>query len=508
MSSFTATTELRPDRQLLLTIQPAPEEVQRELRKAANKVAGQYRIPGFRKGKAPYHIIVQQFGLANLYSEFVDDMGQQLFMEAIEREGIKPYAQSSLADIKLEPLTFQLLVPLEPEVKLGDYRSLRMEKPAPAVDEAAVDARINQLLEEYSSWGAVDRPSQYGDLMTIDVRSVIPASADGGDEILVLDETDWDVTPDQENPMEPPGFDEELLGLKTGDTKEFVLGWPADSQSIYAGKEATFTVSVTDVEAYDKPALDDDFAQLVGPDFATLDDLKRSIRESLEADQASSAQNKFVNDLLDAVVAMSELNYPPVVIADQIDGMVQETDQRLRQMGIDGIESFLQRTGQSMEQYRAGIEPQAKEIALRNLVLSEIIRAEQLRVSDEELAARAARIASQDFSEVEDSEEVEDIEDADEADTDESDIEATDDTEDTGEADAGGHGDEINSVVEFFTQGGGRNMLLSQMLTEKAIDRVLAIARGEEIPALATDNAPTVADDSATAGSAADAASA
>ncbi|MBP6440496.1 MAG: hypothetical protein KA259_02725, partial [Caldilineaceae bacterium] len=178
------------------------------------------------------------------------------------------------------------------------------------------------------------------------------------------------------------------------------------------------------------------------------------------------------------------------------------------QMGIDGIESFLQRTGQSMEQYRAGIEPQAKEIALRNLVLSEIIRAEQLRVSDEELAARAARIASQDFSEVEDSEEVEDIEDADEADTDESDIEATDDTEDTGETDAGGHGDEINSVVEFFTQGGGRNMLLSQMLTEKAIDRVLAIARGEEIPALATDNAPTVADDSATAGSAADAASA
>lgn len=501
MSSFTVTTELRPDRQLAMTIQAAPEDVQRELRKAANKVASQYRIPGFRKGKAPYHIIVQQFGLPNLYGEFVDDMGQKLFMEAIEREGIKPYAQSSLEEIKLEPLTFQLLVPLEPEVKLGDYRSLRMDKPAPAVDEAAVDARINQLLDEYSSWGAVDRPSQYGDLMTIDVRSVIPASTEGDDEIVVLDETDWDVTPDQENPMEPPGFDEELLGLQTGVAKEFVLGWPADSQSVYAGKEATFSVNVKKVEAYDKPALDDNFAQLVGPDFATLDELKRSIREGLEADQVSSLQNKYATDVLDAVVAMSELNYPPVVIEDQIDGMVQETDQRLRQMGIDGIESYLQRIGQSMEQYRAGIAPQAKSVALRNLVLSEIIRVEQLLVSGEELTERARRIAGQDFSDEKDFDPAEEVDDTDAFDTDAPGADGHSE-HDHSEHD---HSEEINSVVEFFTQGGGRNMLLSQMLTEKAVELVLAIARGEEIPVLVVDDASAAAADESTAADAASA---
>ncbi|WP_462285505.1 trigger factor [Nostocoides sp.] len=346
MSSFTVTTEQRPDRQLAVTIEVAPEEVQRELRKAANKVASQYRIPGFRKGKAPYHIVVQQFGLANLYGEFVDDLGQKLFSEAIEREGINPYAQSSLEDIKLEPLTYQLLVPLEPEVKLGDYRSLRMAKPAPEVDEAAVDARINQLLDEYASWGPIERPSAYGDMMTIDVRSVIPASAAGEEEIVVLDETDWDVTPDLENPMEPPGFDQELLGLVSGDTKQFVLPWPADSQSIYAGKSANFTITVKQVEAYAKPALDDSFAELVGPDFATLDDLKASIRASLASEQESSAQNKFLTDVLDAIVVMSELNYPPVVVEDQIDGMVQDLDQQLRRYGLDGIDALLQRQGQ------------------------------------------------------------------------------------------------------------------------------------------------------------------
>ena len=102
------------------------ERVERELRKAANKVAGQYRIPGFRKGKAPYHIIVQQFGLANLYNEFVEDLGQELFQQAIEQENIEPYAQSSLEDIKLDPLTYTLVVPLDPEVNAG-----RLSQPAP-----------------------------------------------------------------------------------------------------------------------------------------------------------------------------------------------------------------------------------------------------------------------------------------------------------------------------------------------------------------------------------------
>ncbi len=124
--SFTVTTEPRDDRQLAVTIQVDQERVERELRKAANKVAGQYRIPGFRKGKAPYNIIVQQFGLANLYQEFVEDLGQELFQQAIEQEHIEPYAQSSLEDIKLDPLTYTLLVPLDPEVNAG-----RLSQPAP-----------------------------------------------------------------------------------------------------------------------------------------------------------------------------------------------------------------------------------------------------------------------------------------------------------------------------------------------------------------------------------------
>jgi trigger factor len=448
--SFTVTTEPRENRQLAVTIEVSKDQVERELRKAAAKVAGDYRIPGFRKGKAPYHIVVQQFGLANLYSEFVEDLGQKLFAEALEQEGIAPYAQSSLEDVALEPLTYKLVVPLEPEVILGDYKSLRLEEIKPAVDEAEVERRLEGHRDQYAGWQDVDRPSDYGDMMTIDVKSVIvPAEGDAeAAETVVLDEADWDVTPDQENPMEPPGFDAELIGMRADEEKEFLLGWPADSQSIYAGKTARFVVKVKVVQAYEKPELTDDFAKMVGPDFETIEDLKRNIREGLEAGETSRLQNEFVGQALDAVVDMSTLNYPPVVIEDQIDGMLQDTEQRLRQLGIDSLDTFLRQTNQNVEAYRERLRPEATKVARRNLVLSELVKAENLTVSDEEIEERIQEMIGANSGEA---------------------------NEEMAES--------MKAVADMLRQGAGRNMIVSQLLTDKAITRLLAMVRGEEVDA-------------------------
>lgn len=445
--SFTVTTEPRDDRQLAVTIEVSKERVEQELRKAATRVAGQYRIPGFRQGKAPYHIVVQQVGLANLYSEFVDELGQELFRKAIEQEAIEPYAQSSLEDIQFEPLTYRMLVPLEPEVELGDYRALRVDEEQLAIDEETLNERLEAYREQYAGWQDVDRPSQYGDTMTIDVKSVVipEEGAEEAEESVVLDETDWDVTPDQENPMEPAGFDEQLLGLKAGDEKEFVLGWPADGQSIYAGKQARFHVKVKNVQAYEKPELNDAFAQLVGPDYETLDDLKKSIRESIEASEKSRLENEYHNKVLDALVEISKLTYPPVVIEDQIDSMMQDTDQRLRQIGIDGIETFLRQTNQSEEQYRERLRDEGTKIARRNLVLSEVVKQEKFTVDDAEVEARIRQMLG---------------------------LEADAEIDESAQA-----------VADMLRQGAGRNMIVSQLLAEKAINLLVALARGEEVPA-------------------------
>jgi trigger factor len=440
------TTEPRENRQLGMTIEVDPERVQKELRKAAQKAANDYRIPGFRKGKAPYNIIVQTVGLPTLYSQFMDELGQELYQKAIEQEGIQPYAIASLEDVSLEPMTYKLLIPLDPEVDLGDYRSLRVEEDPVEVSDEDVEAQLNRYLDQHAGWQSVTRPSQYGDMMNIDVRSVIIPEGEeaAGEETVVLDETDWDVTPDQENPMEPPGFDEALLGLTAGAEKDFELSWPADSQSVYAGKRARFHVKVNKIQAYEKPELNDDFAKLVGPDFETLDALKANIRETLSEQRKSGADAQYAEKVLTALVEQSKLNYPPVVIEDQLDSMINEFERQLRQLGIDSLENYLQRTGGgTMEEYRERLRPEAKRLGEQNLVLSEVIRVEKLRISDEEIEARIQEMMG--------GEENQDDESA-------------------------------RSMAEVLRSGAGRTILESQLLREKAMDLLLAIARGEEVP--------------------------
>ena len=449
------TTEPRENRQLAMNIEVDQERVTKELRKAAQKAAVEYRIPGFRKGKAPYHIVVQLLGLPTLYSKFVDDLGQEVFKAAIDQEGIQPYATASLEDVQFEPLVYKLLVPMDPEVQLGDYRSLRVEEDGTDVNEADVDARLETYREQHAGWQELNRPSQYGDMMNINVKSVIvPAEGEAApeEETVVLDETDWDVTPDKENPMEPPGFDEALLGLTAGEEKEFILDWPADSQSIYAGKQARFQVKVNKIQAYEKPELDDAFAQLVGPDFATLEDLKANIRSTLLEQAKTNAENVYAEKVLNAMVEHSTLNYPPVVIEDQLDTMINEFEQTLRRLGIESLEAYLRQAGgQTLEEYRERLRPEAKKLAEQNLILSEVLRTERLTVAEDEFEARIQEIAG-----------------SQEGATDES----------------------ARGLADMLRNGPGRSIVESQILREKALKQLLAIARGEEVPPIPEPEAP------------------
>jgi trigger factor len=432
-------------RQMALRVEVDQARVETELRKAARKLAGQVRVPGFRPGKAPYSVIVQHVGLPALYNEFLEDLGQETYRAAIAEANIEPYAMASLDVESIEPLTYAYVVPLEPEIDMGDYRSLRVEQPTVEIDEAEIETVLEQYREQYADRGEVERPSQYGDMLTLDVKSVVvpAAGAEAAEETVVLDETDWDITLDEASPMDPPGFDDALLGMRPGEEKEFVLSWPADSQSIYAGKQARFTVKLHTIQGDEKPALDDAFAQLVGPDFHTLDDLKTGIRADLEEQKKQESENTYLEQALDALLAQSELNYPPVVVEDQIDVMVQEFGRQLRQYGIESLEDYLRQIGQSLEEYRDSLREQAELIARRNLVISELYRQEGIEVTDEDIDARVDRMLGS-----------------------------------NGDEDS----DSARALRDMMRSGAGRSILESQILHDKALDRLLAIVRGEELP--------------------------
>ncbi len=444
------------NRQLVMTIEVDQDRVNQELRKAARKVAGQYRIPGFRQGKAPYAIVAQYVGLPALFNEFVESLGEEVYKQALDQEGIEPYAPAALDIGGLEPLTYKLVVPMEPSVDLGDYRSLRLSEEEPEVNESEIEDRLEEYREQYAGWSNVDRPSEYGDMLTIDVKSVLAPEEHGeeeqteaaGEETVVLDETDWDVTLDQDNPMEPPGLDEALLGLKPDEEKSFTLRWPEDSQSIYAGREAQFHVKVHSIQAHQKPLLDDELAQLVGPDFQTLDDLRTNIRETILEDKKKEAEDAYLDKALDALVTQSQLDYPPVVVEDQLDAMVNEFERQLRQYGIDNLDSYLAQTSQSQEEYRESLREQAEITAERNLVISELYRQEGLQVTDEEIEQRIRTMVGE--------------------------PEGDEEPEDSAQS--------RRMVSDMMRSGAGRSILESQLLQGKTLERLLAIVRGEEIP--------------------------
>lgn len=453
--SLQITQEERENRELLLTIEVDQARVDQELRKAARKVASNYRIPGFRKGKAPYHVIAQQVGLPALYNEFLEQLGDEVYRKALEQEGLEPYARGSLEDVTLDPLTYKLVMPMDPEIDLGPYRELRVEEKKPEVDEADVDAQIERYREQHAEQTEVDRPSQYGDVMNIDLRSVIAPTAEGEEETVVLDETDWDVTPDEESPMDPPGLDEALLGMSPGEEKEFDLSWPEDSQSIHAGKTAHFYVKLNSLQANEKPELNDEFAQLIGPDFETVEDLKNSIRDSLREQLEAQAQNEYLEEVLTKMLEQSTLNYPSIVVEDQIDSMLNDIQAQLRQFGIEDMDFYYRQTGQNQEQMRESLREDAVKQAERNLIISEILRVESLEVSDEELEERITEMTQGDESE------------------------------------------QSQQLAEFLRSESGRTVLESQILRDKAIERILAIARGQADALEEERSTESASDDSA-----------
>ena len=180
--------------------------------------------------------------------------------------------------------------------------------------------------------------------------------------------------------------------MRAGEEKDFILEWPADSQSIHAGKEAKFHVKVHKIQGATEPALDDSFAQMVGPEFETLDALKENIRTTLLESKKQQSDEAYLEKALDALMAQSTLEYPPTVVEDQLDTMVNTLERQLREYGIENIEQYLQQMGQTVEQYRDSMRPQAEIMAQRNLIISEIFRQEGISVTDEEIDERIDRM--------------------------------------------------------------------------------------------------------------------
>jgi len=425
------TREDLDNRQVLLTIKVDDERVEKALRGVARKISRQYNIPGFRRGRAPFGIVVQRFGREALMQEVADDLGQEVYEEALDSQELEPYGPASLEDMQMDPLTFKMRVPLQPVVDLGDYRELRVEPPDVTVDEEQVAEELEKLRQEnVVVEPAEDRPVQMGDMVDLDVRAQVDGETLNSQEhyTTVLDAEDEEFA---------PGFADQIVGMARGEEKQFALTLSDEWGEELEGREADFTVKLHDIRTRILPDLDDDLARTVG-DFDSLDELREGIRNRLQENLQRKADDEYLEEVVDTLVEQATLEYPPDLVEEHIDSMLEDLESRLESQGI-AFGDFLGINGQTEEEFRETMRPRAEEQAKSSLVLGELARLEALQVGAEEVMQRITAVSE-------------------------------------------GWGERSEEVLDMLSSPDGMRSIAGNLLTEKVIERLTAIARGEAPP--------------------------
>ena len=379
------TTSPRDDHQLEMTIQLGPERTEQALQRAYRLVAKKAKIPGFRPGKAPYATVLRMFGKETMLGEILDDLGEEVYKEALATEKPDIYGQAALEDVKADPISFKLVVPLRPTVDLGDYRSIRVEAPAVTAGEADVDAALDAERTAKAVLQTVERPAALNDSVVVDIHGTV------GEE-TIMDNQDWQLTLRGEGGW-LPGFDEAFVGLSAGDEKSFSLTYPEDSSSRFKGQAATFEVKVKEVKSKVKPEADDEFVKTLG-DYAGLADYRARKLAEITEQQAKEAESR-LNELgVEALVAGAKLAYPPIAVDDTVHSMMRDLEARLSNIGYK-LEDYLRLNGKTVEGYHDELHPAAEARLKGQLVVVELARAEGITVSDEEKQAELDRMTGQ-----------------------------------------------------------------------------------------------------------------
>jgi trigger factor len=389
--------------QVKLTVEVEPETLESAKRRAARQIAKKTKIPGFRPGKAPYLVIVRQIGEATILEEAIDLLVQDVYPKAIDEAGIHPYGPGKLENVaSMEPPKFEFVIPLEAEVELGDFHSIRRPYEPDPVTEKQVDDVIEDLRDRQAILEPVTRPAQEGDVVYVRIDGQRLNPDEGEDANLVserslpiliapvkapADEHEEDDTP-EEWPF--PGFSRNLISLSVGDEKTVNHQFSEDSSyEALQGKEATFHYLVEDIKSRTLPELNDDFAMTVG-DFENVDALRVEVRKELEQRAEDEYNQDYDETILEEAVNQSTIKYPPEMLEREIDYVIDNLESRLSQQKVD-LDLYLKSRQMEMDGLREESRPVAEKRLRQMLVLSKIASEEGIEVEPDELQNETMR---------------------------------------------------------------------------------------------------------------------
>ncbi len=372
------TNEKTENSQAFLTIEMEPAEVEESLEASYHRLVKKTNIPGFRKGKAPRAILERYLGKEGLLEDALNNLLPKAYENAIKEQKIEAIAQPHIEIAQTDPVVFKAVVPLVPTIELGDYHHIQVTPESVELTEDDVNTAIEQLRHQQATWEPVDRPVDFGDLVVLDVESNIE-----GKPFINQKGVQYQVLRDVLLPA--PGFAEQLSGMKRGDEKEFKLQFPSDySRDELAGKEPSFKVKVTEIKQERLPELNNEFASGISPDFKTLDSLRERVSTNLRLRAEERARIDFEERVIEAVVDLSQVEFPPVLVEAEIDRLLSQQARRW-QMDNKGLEEYLRSINKTEEELREELRPPATKRVTQSLVLGRITEEEKIEVSDAEI---------------------------------------------------------------------------------------------------------------------------
>ncbi len=378
------TREKTENSQAFLRIELEPAELEESLEQSYHRLAKKANIPGFRKGKAPRAVLERYLGRDSLLEDALNNLLPQAYEKAIREQQIEAIASPSIEIAQTDPLVFTAIVPLKPTIELGDYHSIKLEPEPVVLTKEDVDAVIEQLRRQHGTWEPVERPAAFDDLVTLDIESHIE-----GKPFINQQGVQYQLLHNQ--PLPAPGFAEQISRMGGGEEKEFTLQLPQDyPRAELAGKEARFKVKVTEVKQLRLPKLNSEFARLVNPELKTLASLRKRLSTNLRLSAEQKAKEEFEERVIDAVVDLSKVEFPPVLVDTEIARLIDQQARWLQAGG--GLEEYLRQINKTGEELREELRPLATKRVSRSLVLGKVAEEEKIEVTDTEIEAELENI--------------------------------------------------------------------------------------------------------------------
>jgi trigger factor len=374
-----------------LEITVGSEKFNEAMKKAFNKNAKKFNIPGFRKGKAPMNIIQKYYGKNVFYEDAINFCCDDTYPQALEENNIKPVDYPQIDIVQIEEgkdFVYTAKVTVIPEVKLGDYKGLEVKKNVYEVKEEEIENELKTMQEKNARVETKEEGSiEKGNISVIDFKGFVDNKAfDGGEgkdyELEIGSGTFID------------NFEDQLIGLNKGDEKDIVVTFPKEyGKEELNGKEATFKVAVKDIKIKELPALDDEFAKEVS-EFDTLSELKSDVKKKMEEANELRTKREYEEAVIDAVCENVSIDIPKVMVDKEIDNMLKDLEMRLKYQGLD-LQTYYQYTNNTEEKVREYMKETAEKRVKTDLTIEEISKVENVEATEEEMLAKATEMAKQ-----------------------------------------------------------------------------------------------------------------